>query len=129
MNRFAMDVSGSMYRFNGQDGRLDRLLEVVCLIMESFYSFEAKYSYSIVGHSGGLFDFPSIQCAQLIICSFSVHFKDGPRIPFINFNQPISNNKERLQILQKMQLHTGLPAKYFLYFFSDFNNQMDIEEL
>jgi len=42
-----------MYRFNGQDKRLDRLLEATCMIMESFSGYEAKYSYSIVGHSGG----------------------------------------------------------------------------
>ena len=48
-----MDVSASMYRFNDQDKRLDRLLEVVCMIMESFSNFEYKYKYSIVGHSGG----------------------------------------------------------------------------
>ena len=48
-----MDVSGSMYRFNGQDKRLDRLLESVCMIMESFAGYETKYTFSIAGHSGG----------------------------------------------------------------------------
>jgi hypothetical protein len=52
-NRFVMDCSGSMYRFNGQDKRLDRLLEATCMIMESLSGHEAKYSYSIVAHSGG----------------------------------------------------------------------------
>ncbi len=32
--RFVVDVSGSMYRFNGQDGRLDRMLETCVMLME-----------------------------------------------------------------------------------------------
>ena len=31
-----VDVSGSMYRFNGHDGRLDRMLESVLMVMEAF---------------------------------------------------------------------------------------------
>ena len=29
---FVMDVSGSMYRFNGHDGRLNKMLETTCLV-------------------------------------------------------------------------------------------------
>lgn len=36
------DVSGSMYRFNGQDGRLDRQLETILMVMEAFESYEHK---------------------------------------------------------------------------------------
>lgn len=32
---FVMDVSGSMSRFNGQDGRLDRLLQCTALVRPS----------------------------------------------------------------------------------------------
>ena len=32
---FVMDVSGSMYRFNGHDGRLNKMLETTCLVMEA----------------------------------------------------------------------------------------------
>lgn len=56
--RFVMDVSGSMARFNGQDNRLDRLLQVTLLIMEGLKGFEHKFDYSIVGHSG---DSPEIE--------------------------------------------------------------------
>ena len=35
---FVVDVSGSMYRFNGQDRRLERLLEAVLLVLESMPS-------------------------------------------------------------------------------------------
>ena len=34
--QFVLDVSGSMYRFNNEDGRLNRLLETTAMIMESF---------------------------------------------------------------------------------------------
>ena len=50
--RFVMDCSGSMYRFNSQDGRLDRSLEAAALIMESFQGSEHRFDYSIVAHSG-----------------------------------------------------------------------------
>ena len=32
---FLMDVSGSMYRFNGHDARLSKMLETTCLVMEA----------------------------------------------------------------------------------------------
>ena len=31
-----VDVSGSMYRFNSHDGRLERSLEAVLVVMEAF---------------------------------------------------------------------------------------------
>lgn len=40
--RFVVDVSGSMYRFNGLDGRLDRMMEAACLVMEAFDKFDDK---------------------------------------------------------------------------------------
>lgn len=80
---FVMDVSGSMYRFNSQDGRLDRLMQTSVMLMESLAGFEHKYEYSIVGHSG-----------------------DGPAIQFVPFGEPPKNDKERLQVCHKMHAHT-----------------------
>lgn len=40
---FCFDLSASMSRFNGHDGRLDRTLEAALLIMESFRTFEYKF--------------------------------------------------------------------------------------
>eukprot|EP00658_Telonema_sp_P-2_P061770 TRINITY_DN50439_c0_g1_i1.p1 TRINITY_DN50439_c0_g1~~TRINITY_DN50439_c0_g1_i1.p1 ORF type:complete len:534 (+),score=125.56 TRINITY_DN50439_c0_g1_i1:106-1707(+) len=80
---FVMDVSGSMYRFNSQDGRLDRLMQTAVMIMESLHGFEHKYEYSMVGHSG-----------------------DGPAISFIDYGAPPQNDKERLQVCHKMHAHT-----------------------
>lgn len=72
---FVMDVSGSMYRFNGQDGRLERVLETSLMIMESFAGFETKFDYAIMGHSG-----------------------DAPVIPFVDFGAPPADRKERLKV-------------------------------
>lgn len=80
---FLMDVSGSMYRFNGQDQRLDRLLQTSLMLMESLEGFEHKYEYTLVGHSG-----------------------DGPHTPFVEYGSPPKNDKERLQVLSKMYAHT-----------------------
>ncbi|RLN95927.1 hypothetical protein BBJ28_00014037, partial [Nothophytophthora sp. Chile5] len=80
---FVMDVSGSMYRFNGQDARLERMLETSLMIMESFAGFEKELDYCIMGHSG-----------------------DSPEIPFVAFGAPPPDRKARLQVLQKMVAHT-----------------------
>lgn len=81
--RFVMDISGSMYRFNGQDKRLERLLQCTLMIMEAFQGFEHKYSVSIVGHSG-----------------------DSPEIPLVDYGKSPQNRKERLKILKKMIAHS-----------------------
>lgn len=41
--RLVVDVSGSMYRFNGVDGRLERSMEAVCMVMEAFENYEHKF--------------------------------------------------------------------------------------
>lgn len=41
--RVLADVSGSMYRFNGVDGRLERSMEAVCMVMEALESYEDKF--------------------------------------------------------------------------------------
>lgn len=41
--RVLADVSGSMYRFNGVDGRLERSMEAVCMVMEALDSYEHKF--------------------------------------------------------------------------------------
>lgn len=40
--RLLVDVSGSMYRFNGHDARLQREMEAVCMVMEAFQGYEHK---------------------------------------------------------------------------------------
>merc|ERR1719270_590490 len=50
--RLVVDVSGSMYRFNGHDQRLERMMESSLMVMEAFEGHEDKFTYDIVGHSG-----------------------------------------------------------------------------
>lgn len=45
--RFVVDVSGSMYRFNSLDGRLGRMMEAACLVMEAFHQYDNKIKVHI----------------------------------------------------------------------------------
>ncbi|MBN3308156.1 VWA8 protein, partial [Amia calva] len=81
--RLLVDVSGSMYRFNGVDGRLERSMEAVCMVMEALESYEHKFKYDIVGHSGDGFSIELVRC---------------DKIP--------KNNKQRLKVLKTMHAHS-----------------------
>ncbi|KAF5299279.1 hypothetical protein FQA39_LY02452 [Lamprigera yunnana] len=81
--RLVTDVSGSMHRFNSYDGRLDRELEAVVLLMEAMEGFEDKIQYDIMGHSGDAYD-----------------------IKFVIKNDPPKNNKDRLNVLKTMYAHS-----------------------
>ncbi|XP_017481252.1 PREDICTED: von Willebrand factor A domain-containing protein 8 [Rhagoletis zephyria] len=81
--KLVVDVSGSMYRFNGYDGRLDRELEAVVMVMEAFEGFEKKIVYDIVGHSG-----------------------EGWEIPFVNAGSPPKTDKERFETIRMMHAHS-----------------------
>lgn len=81
--RVLADVSGSMYRFNGVDGRLERSMEAVCMVMEALESYEHKFKYDIVGHSG-----------------------DGYDIELVRTDKVPKNNKERLKVLKNMHAHS-----------------------
>lgn len=81
--KLVVDVSGSMYRFNSYDARLERELEATVMVMEAFQGFESRIQYDIVGHSG-----------------------EALSIPFVEKSQPPQNNKERLEILRLMYAHS-----------------------
>uniref|UniRef100_A0A8D8BLW5 von Willebrand factor A domain-containing protein 8 n=2 Tax=Culex pipiens TaxID=7175 RepID=A0A8D8BLW5_CULPI len=81
--KLLVDVSGSMYRFNGYDGRLDRQLEAVVMVMEAFDGFETKIKYDIVGHSG-----------------------EAVEIPFVNPNNTPRDDKRRLETIKMMHAHS-----------------------
>ncbi|CAN9498551.1 unnamed protein product [Ophioblennius macclurei] len=80
--RLLADVSGSMYRFNGVDGRLERSMEAVCMVMEALESYEHKFKYDVVGHSG-----------------------DGYDIELVTVDKVPKNNKQRLKVLKTMHAH------------------------
>lgn len=94
--RIVADVSGSMYRFNSFDGRLDRELEAVVLVMEAFEGFEDKIQYDIMGHSG-----------------------DTHNITFVKRNNPPKNNKERLDVIRVIEIEAYLSLECNLGFVSD----------
>lgn len=48
--RVLVDVSGSMYRFNGHDSRLEREMEAALMVMEAFEKYEDKFK---VGNNTG----------------------------------------------------------------------------
>jgi len=81
--RLVVDVSGSMYRFNGVDNRLERELEAVLMVMEAFKGFENKILYDIYGHSG-----------------------DGYNLKFVDANLTPKNEAERLKLLKTMMAHS-----------------------
>lgn len=81
--RLVVDVSGSMYRFNGYDGRLEREMEATLMMMEAFQNYEEKFKYDIIGHSG--------EDHKVEICK-------ADKVP--------ANNKERLVILKTMHAHS-----------------------
>jgi MoxR-like ATPase len=80
---FCLDASASLYRFNGNDQRLDRTLECAALIMESFAGFENAFRISIVGHSG-----------------------DSDKIPLVDFGSLPQNASERLKVLETIVANT-----------------------
>lgn len=49
--RLLVDVSGSMYRFNGLDGRLERSMEVALMVMEAFEQYEHKFKVPCITHN------------------------------------------------------------------------------
>lgn len=75
--KLVVDVSGSMYRFNGYDQRLDRELEAVVMVMEAFEGFEKRVRYDIVGHSG-----------------------ESKSIPFVDIKNPPKDPKMRLNTIR-----------------------------
>ncbi|GMT03950.1 hypothetical protein PENTCL1PPCAC_26124, partial [Pristionchus entomophagus] len=85
--RVCMDLSGSMYRFNGYDKRLQRSMETALLVMTALEGKEEKVKYELTGHSG-----------------------DGPYTPFVVKDNYPQNDKERLNVLREMLAHTQFCA-------------------
>ena len=82
--RLVVDVSGSMTRFNGLDGRLNRSLEAVMVVMEALAGQEHRVDVSIQAHSG-----------------------DSPDIPLVDWDALPTNRARRLAVLQAMVTHSA----------------------
>jgi len=57
--KLVVDISASMYRFNGYDGRLHRLLEATLMIMEALKD-DDRFVLTIVGHNGDSAEIPLV---------------------------------------------------------------------
>eukprot|EP00747_Dinoflagellata_sp_TGD_P014067 gnl/TRDRNA2_/TRDRNA2_123132_c7_seq2.p1 gnl/TRDRNA2_/TRDRNA2_123132_c7~~gnl/TRDRNA2_/TRDRNA2_123132_c7_seq2.p1 ORF type:complete len:182 (+),score=25.67 gnl/TRDRNA2_/TRDRNA2_123132_c7_seq2:121-666(+) len=68
-----------MHTFNGVDGRLERLLELVVLVIEGLTGFEEKYLWSLCGHNG-----------------------DSPDIPLIDYGAPPTSVSEKAKLLMRI---------------------------
>jgi von Willebrand factor A domain-containing protein 8 len=79
---FAFDVSASMYRFDGTDGRLARSQAVAALLMEAFQGSGDRYRYAMLGHSG-----------------------DGPAIPLTSFATPPATPADKLRVIDSLSAH------------------------
>lgn len=81
--RLVVDVSGSMYRFNGYDGRLEREMEATLMMMEALEGYDEKIKYDILGHSG-----------------------EDHKVQLVKADKAPANNKERLVVLKTMHAHS-----------------------
>ena len=79
--KLIVDISASMYRFNGYDQRLERLLEATLMMMEALKD-DKRFQLHIIGHNG-----------------------DSAKIPLVN---PSTNmdEKTQLQVLECMVAQT-----------------------
>jgi len=57
--KLIVDVSASMYRFNGYDQRLERLLEATLMMMESLRD-DRRFDLHIIGHNGSSSKIPFV---------------------------------------------------------------------
>ena len=62
--RLVVDCSGSMYRFNGHDSRLERSLESALMVMEALDGHGERLQYDIYGHSGEESDLPFVKASS-----------------------------------------------------------------
>ncbi|KAJ4933398.1 hypothetical protein JOQ06_030229 [Pogonophryne albipinna] len=82
--RVLADVSGSMYRFNGVDRRLERSMEAVCMVMEGLENYEHKFK---------------VKCTLLDTISWGTQ-ATGYDIELVRADKVPKNNKERLKVLK-----------------------------
>eukprot|EP01065_Artemidia_motanka_P045422 TRINITY_DN667_c0_g1_i1.p1 TRINITY_DN667_c0_g1~~TRINITY_DN667_c0_g1_i1.p1 ORF type:complete len:1933 (+),score=528.40 TRINITY_DN667_c0_g1_i1:53-5800(+) len=76
---FVFDVSASMYRFNGVDGRLRASVATAVMLMEAFSGSEKQFEWAFYGHSG-----------------------DSPAHVLVPFGKPPQHEADRLKVVQEM---------------------------
>ncbi len=99
-----VDVSGSMYRFNGRDLRLERMLEAVLLVMETFPTTGDGSGPVVPGTGGGDQSDNELNIDYCI----TGHSGDHHDVSFVDFNVPKpSNEAQRYKVLETMITHTA----------------------
>ncbi|KAJ8349982.1 hypothetical protein SKAU_G00251120 [Synaphobranchus kaupii] len=126
--RLLVDVSGSMYRFNGVDGRLERSMEAVCMVMEALESYEHKFkgpavvpltspSLTAVRRRGAADSAPPPSAGASFESRLRGdgawfpydivgHSGDGFDIELVRSDRIPKNNKQRLTVLKTMHAHS-----------------------
>ena len=84
--RIVVDVSASMYRFDGADGRLRRLVDTAALLLEAFGD-EERFEVTVFGHSG-----------------------DSARIPLVEAGGVPRERRKRAALLRAMRAHAQFCA-------------------
>jgi len=80
--KIVVDWSGSMYRFNSTEMRLQRSMDAVVMLLESLHGRE-QFIWSLSGHSG-----------------------DSHNIPLVDFNKYPQNAADRLKVIEEMHAHS-----------------------
>ena len=78
---FLIDMSASMYRFNGVDGRLKATMESTVMLMEALHG-TTRFEWCMLGHSG-----------------------DESKVELVPFGNPPKNESDRLKVVQKIWAH------------------------
>ena len=100
------DVSGSMYRFNGYDGRLEREMEAMVMVMEGLEGYEHKIKVFLkVSKEFYLSRFWKIKNSRL---HMGIHFQydiighsgEGCNFEIVKAGTPPKNNKDRLDAVK-----------------------------
>eukprot|EP01060_Flectonema_neradi_P011084 TRINITY_DN1814_c0_g1_i5.p1 TRINITY_DN1814_c0_g1~~TRINITY_DN1814_c0_g1_i5.p1 ORF type:complete len:1845 (+),score=374.06 TRINITY_DN1814_c0_g1_i5:658-6192(+) len=78
---FLIDMSASMYRFNGVDGRLRATMESTVMLIEALHG-TTRFEWCMLGHSG-----------------------DESKVELVPFGKPPQNELERLKVVQKIWAH------------------------
>ena len=98
--KLVVDVSGSMYRFNGHDQRLERMLESCLMVMEALEGYSERIKYDIVGHSGEDNDIPFVP-----ILKAPDNDMERLKVEIVEVEKKITQSPF-LQVLKEMHAHS-----------------------
>jgi len=80
--QLVVDVSASMYCFNGYDSRVEGHLEASLMIMEGLRD-DNRFQLGTVGHSGSNAKIPFLNCEVLSVLNEHKYALKVPELPII----------------------------------------------